>query len=81
MVVYGVEQSISQFADDTALYITSNKGDVRTSMKIFEEFHILSEVKINLDKTNVMNFGLSEDGKTTFCTVLEILWTNRFTSL
>ena len=38
------------------------------SMEILEEFHLLSGLKINVDKTKVVIFGKNRDSRDILCT-------------
>ena len=55
--IRNVEHRISQFADDTNMFILHNERNLRLCMSILEEFHFISGLKINVDKTKVVKFG------------------------
>ena len=75
------EHRISQFADDTTLFISCSERNLRLCMDILEEFHLISGLKINVDKTKVVKFGKNRDSSDILCTDLNLIWTDRFTSL
>ena len=75
------EHIISQFADDTTLFISYSEMNLRLCMDILEEFHLISGLKINVDKTKVVKFGKNRDSSDVLCQDLNLIWTNKFTSL
>ena len=79
--VKGREHRISQFADDTTLFIAYNERNLRLCMEILEEFHLISGLKINVDKTKVVKFGRNRDSSDILCQDLNLIWTNNFISL
>ena len=50
-------------------------------MDILEEFHLISGLKINVDKTKVINFRNKGGSSDILCPDLNLIWTNKFTSL
>ena len=76
-----VEHRISQFADDTTLFILNSERNLRLCMNILEDFHRISGLKINVDKTKVVKFGGDRDSSDNLCPDLNLIWTNNFTSL
>ena len=75
------EHRISQFADDTTLFISYSEMNLRLCMDILGEFHRISGLKINVDKTKVVKFGKGRDSSDILCQDLNLIWTNKFTSL
>ena len=75
------EHRISQFVDDTTLFISYSEMNLRLCMDILEEFHLISGLKINVDKTKVVKFGKNRDSSDVLCQDLNLIWTNKFTSL
>ena len=57
------EHRISQFADDTTLFIKQSELNLRLCMNILDEFHLISGLKINVDKTKVVKFGKDRDSR------------------
>ena len=80
-MIGGREHRVSQFADDTTLFITSSERNLRLCMDILGEFYLVSGLKINVDKTKVVKFGMDRDSRDILCPDLDLIWTNRFTSL
>ena len=75
------EHRVSQFADDTTLFITRSERNLRLCMDILGEFYLVSGLKINVDKTKVVKFGGNRDSRDILCPDLNLIWTNKFTSL
>ena len=75
------EHRVSQFADDTTLFITRSEMNLRLCMSILGEFYLVSGLKINVDKTKVVKFGWDRDSRDILCPDLNLIWTNKFTSL
>ena len=55
------EHRISQFADDTTSFVTHSERNLRLCMDILEQFHLVSGLKISVDKTKVVKFGRTRD--------------------
>ena len=79
--VCGKEQKISQFADDTTLFMKFNENNLRICMSVLQNFYLISGLKINVEKTKAIKFGVTGDGRMTLCDDLELIWTNEFVSL
>ena len=50
-------------------------------MDILKEFHLISGLKINVDKTKVVKSGKNRDSSNILCPDLNLIWTDKFTSL
>ena len=79
--VKGKEHRVSQFADDTTLFLQYNERNLRLCMDILNEFYMISGLKINVDKTKVIKFGKDRDSSDVLCPDLNLIWTGKFTSL
>ena len=62
-LVDGVEVRISQYADDTVLFLDSTPDSVRGSLQELQTFSEMSGLKLNVEKTSCMMFGA--DGRYT----------------
>ena len=51
------EFKISQYADDTAIFLDSSEASLKTSLDVLDVFYKLSGLKVNLDKTKAMWIG------------------------
>ena len=81
IIIRGKEHRISQFADDTTLFMKNNEKSLRTSMNILNHFHHISGLKINVEKTKAIKFGMPRDGRINICQDLNLIWTSEFISL
>ena len=50
-------------------------------MYILNDFYLISGLKINVEKTKAIKFGVTRDSRMTLCDDLELIWTHEFTSL
>ena len=55
--INNIQYKIMMYADDTNIIITCNEMDLRTVIEVFEKFHHISGLKINLDKTTMLILG------------------------
>ena len=79
--IHGREHRISQFADDTTLFMTYSDDNLRECMNILNNFFLISGLKINVEKTKAIKFGVTGDSRMTLCDDLNLIWTHEFTSL
>ena len=64
------------------LFITrSERNYLRRCIEILDEFQLVSGLKLNVDKTKVVKFGGERDSSDIICSDLNLIWTNKFTSL
>ena len=59
----GDEIKISQYADDTTLFLDGSKASLQGSLRVLNRFSQISGLKLNVTKTEVLWFG-SLSGKT-----------------
>ena len=81
ITIHGQEQKISQFADDTTLFMKYNERNLRSCMYILNDFYLISGLKINVEKTKAIKFGMTGGSRMTLCDDLELIWTHEFISL
>ena len=79
----GREHRISQFADDTTttLLMCFSERNIRMCMDILGEYHCISGLNLNVDKTKVIKFGMDGESRNVFCKELKLIWTNEFPAL
>ena len=67
---------LSQFADDTTLYLNGKEESFRESVNVLVRFASmsLSGLKINFDKTNAVWIGSEKDSRIRFLPHLEFKW-------
>ena len=61
ITLFGKEFKISQYADDTSLYIQPEEESLKECMKCLSDFEYVSGLKINIKKTKIVKIG---DGET-----------------
>ena len=75
------EHKISQYADDTTLFLKPEEKCIRSCMVTLNEFEKISGLKVNTDKTKVVKLGDWGDSRTTLCNDLKLIWRDEFISL
>ena len=75
------EHTISQYADDTTLFIKPEEKCIRSCMVTLNEFEKISGLKVNTDTTKVVKLGDWGDSRTNLCNDLKLIWTDEFISL
>ena len=81
LTIHQKEHKLSQYADDTTLFLKYSEKNIRSCMETLREFEIISGLKVNTEKTYVVKIGDERDNRINLCTDLELIWTNKFTSL
>ena len=81
ITLFGKEFKISQYADDTSLYIQPEEESLKECMKCLSDFEYVSGLKINIKKTKVIKIGGWRDRRIILCPELNLIWTNKFESL
>ena len=61
--IEGDEIKISQYTDDTTLFLDGSKASLQESLRVLDRFSQISGLKLNITKTEVLWFG-SLSGKT-----------------
>ena len=80
-IVHRKEHKTSQFADDTTLFMKFTERNLRVCMNILNSLFLISGLKINVEKTKAIKFGVTGDSRMTLCDDLNLIWTQEFTSL
>ena len=57
ITINGNEHKLCQFADDTEITILFEENSLRELMLIMDNFEIISGLKVNSDKTEIMKIG------------------------
>ena len=79
--IFQKEQKISQYADDTTLFIQPNEKTIRNCMLTLGEFEKVSGLRVNKEKTKVVKLGGWGDNGAILCEDLQLDWTQEFISL
>ena len=72
---------IIQYADDTCLPLAYEKKSLEATLKTFEEFKLLSGLKVNYDKTEILRIGSIRGSQCKLENKLEIKWSNDYITL
>ncbi len=70
------ESKISQYADDTALSLLYSAKTIATVKQTFDSFEIISGLKVNYDKTQILRIGSVKGLDCTLCPEINMKWTN-----
>ena len=61
--IFGYEHKISQYADDTTLITKNCKNSLNRVLDTLKNFHHISGLKVNIEKTKVVLLGAAGDGR------------------
>ena len=71
-----IECKLSQYADDTTIFMEPKETNLREIIKVLEEFGKISGLKANLEKSEILRIGDLAHSHVTFCPEYNIKWTN-----
>ena len=81
-ITYAQTESRSEtFADDTTIFIERNEHNLRHTTKYITQFHKISGLACNLDKTVVIPIGTNTNINDKLCPDLGMQWNDSFTIL
>ena len=69
--VHDMEIKISQYADDTTIFLEPNELNIKRCMKVLDVFRDMSGLKINIEKCNIIRLG---DFKQILCRDIPFTW-------
>jgi len=76
-IIYGnIEYKISQFADDTIIFLDGTALSLNSSLDILHNFSLLSRLHINLEKTKVFKIGQLRNKAIEIQTRHHVEWSN-----
>ena len=81
ITIHNKEHKLSTYADDTTLFTQYNEHSIRSCMKTLTEFELISGLKVNKEKTKVIQLGANRDNRMILCTDLNLMWNHKFTAL
>ena len=79
--IHDHENKVSQYADDTSLFLKATEKILRESIAVLNDFETISGLKINTEKTKVVKVGGWGDDRTILCKDLNLEWTTKFDCL
>ena len=81
-ITFAKQESRSEtFADDTTIILQRTKNNLIFAKKYLTDFHSISGLSCNVEKTNVIPIGVNTDHTDTMCNDLGFEWTDNFTLL
>ena len=75
------EQKLTQFADDTTLFLDGSKKALRKSISLLNIYEEASGLKMNLSKTKAIWIGSKRFSREKICHEVELDWVQTFTAL
>lgn len=76
MTLWGKTYKISQYADDTQLYLDGKESSFREVLGTLNLFYLLSGLKMNPEKNKLVWIGASEGSNIKWCEDLKFEWGN-----
>lgn len=73
--INGTVTVLSQYADDTQLYLDGSENSLQAALKLLELFRIISGLKVNVEKTRVIWIGSSVGSPIKLCQHVKLDWT------
>ena len=70
----GCEFRLSQYADDTVLFLDGSESSFEKSFEILAAFARMSGLKVNIDKTNAVWIGSNKGRKKGICEHIKVNW-------
>ena len=81
ITIHNKEHKLSTYADDTTLFTQYNEHSIKSCMETLTEFELVSGLKVNKEKTKVIQLGANRDNRMNLCTDLNLMWNHKFTAL
>ena len=75
------EKKLTQFADDTSIFLEESKKSLRKTLSVLNVFEEASGLKINLSKTKAVWIGRERFRKEEMCHEVKLDWVKEFTAL
>ena len=72
--INGKTHLLSQYADDTQLFLDGSEESLRATLGVFEQFYLMSGLKMNFEKTKAIWIGSEADSNTKLCTQYDLDW-------
>ena len=74
ITVDGQEIKISLYADDTTLILDGSRASFQNSLQVLELFSLISGLRLNYKKTEVLWIGADEGSKEKLCPEHDLKW-------
>ena len=81
ITVHNKEHCLSQYADDTSVFLSASERNLKAALKILHWFHQNSGLEININKTKVIRIGPIRETDRYFCRENDLEWVHVFVAL
>ena len=71
------EYKLSQYADDTQIFLDGSEQSLRNTLKVLKLFYTLSGLKVNMDKTSSVWIGSMADSDLVLCPETPLDWNEK----
>ena len=75
IIIDNKEYKISQYADDTQLFLNGSENSLREALDVLQNFYEMSGLKINVEKTKAIWIGSLSNFPTRLCHNYTLDWT------
>ena len=75
--IEGIEYRLTQFADDTTLFLDGTKESLQATLNVLEIFGSISGLKMNTEKTKIIWIGHKKYSEDQYNVTLELDWGSR----
>ena len=75
VVINNKEYTLSQYADDTQIFLDGSEKSLRIALLILDKFYQLSGLKINIEKTKAVWVGALSHSENRLCANYKMDWT------
>ena len=72
--INGFESNISQYADDTLIFLDGSKESLLNVIDVLNKFKICSGLRINFDKSEIIKIGTLKNDDTIFDIPFQLKW-------
>ncbi len=72
--INGIETKISQYADDTLIFLDGSKSSLLQAIDVLDKFKVCSGLCINYDKSEVIKLGILKNGQDNFEIPTKLKW-------
>ena len=79
--IENLEMMLSLYADDCTIYLEYDGDNLRHCLKIMKDFHRLSGLEMQVEKTQCIVMGNGNDDVINLCPEMNLIWDQNFTLL
>ena len=74
IVIKGTENKISQYADDTQIFLDGSEKSLKCALNTLDKFYKMSGLKMNIDKTKAIWIGAMSHSNLKLCENIKLDW-------